>query len=292
MTSGSEIRAERILDVPPPRQHEGMILPLGPSHSQAGRSRLALPSAIQPLAPPETKSHSSLASFEPRTSAGISVLPVDTAEDRRGPLPSPAALVIAFLAEFGAICGCVWSWNRPAPPIVSAPIEISLMSFPAPEPPRAPPKPQPEVKTQVRPPDPQVRPIVRHLRPPKQRVQPEQSAPLAAPSPPIETSPPPPDTSGAFMAFESAVKNAVQAALAYPGSARMLRQQGRAGVSFDYLDGTASNVTLVQTSGFPILDKAAVATVESAQYPEAPAPLQHKTLHLAVAVEFKLSGGE
>jgi protein TonB len=82
----------------------------------------------------------------------------------------------------------------------------------------------------------------------------------------------------------------VQAALAYPAAARIANEEGQARVAFDYFDGRVTNITLVRSSGFPVLDRAALATVAAAQYPGPPAELQHRFVHLSVLVTFHGQG--
>nr|WP_284268509.1 energy transducer TonB [Bradyrhizobium iriomotense] len=90
-----------------------------------------------------------------------------------------------------------------------------------------------------------------------------------------------------MSSFQGQMRRAVESALVYPASARASGQHGRARVTFDFLDGRVSGVSLAQSSGSSLLDQAALATVRSAHYPAPPPELSHKTLHLSVYVEFK-----
>jgi len=96
----------------------------------------------------------------------------------------------------------------------------------------------------------------------------------------------------AVLTFEAQVHQAVQAAVEwhYPPAARMLRQQGQAKVSFDYVDGVVSDMHLLQSSGLPLLDRAALATVRDAHYPAPPPAMQHRRLEFVVWVSFLLAG--
>jgi protein TonB len=67
----------------------------------------------------------------------------------------------------------------------------------------------------------------------------------------------------------------------------MLGQTGEATVSFSYLDGHVADVVLIHGSGFPLLDEAALATVQRARYPNPPEEVAHKSLRLSVVVKFK-----
>ncbi len=82
------------------------------------------------------------------------------------------------------------------------------------------------------------------------------------------------------------MRRAVKAALIYPPAARMAGQKGDVHVGFDYLDGAASNVAAAVSSGLPMLDRAAVATVQSARLPPPPPELAHHAMHLTITVKF------
>ncbi|WP_156947206.1 energy transducer TonB [Bradyrhizobium sp. WSM3983] len=110
---------------------------------------------------------------------------------------------------------------------------------------------------------------------PAPRPAQQQAAASAAPS------------AGAMSSFQGQMRRAVESALIYPASARASGQHGRARVTFDFLDGRVSAVSLSQSSGSPVLDQAALATVRSARYPSPPPELSHRTLHLSIFVEFK-----
>lgn len=111
----------------------------------------------------------------------------------------------------------------------------------------------------------------------------------------VKTPPPPPPQPVQAMSaslddmalFEARIKAAVQAAVRYPPAASMLHRQGQARVEFDYKDGSVSNAQLVQSSGFPMLDRAALAAVRSARYPMPLAKLLHHLMHISVWVEFR-----
>ncbi|MCC8971204.1 TonB family protein [Bradyrhizobium brasilense] len=148
----------------------------------------------------------------------------------------------------------------PPPPAEVAPPE------PAPPPPKAE---APVVRPKPAKPQPQVQ------RKPAARPAQQQAAASAAPS------------AGAMSSFQGQMRRAVESALIYPASARASGQHGRARVTFDYLDGHVSGVSLSQSSGSSVLDQAALATVRSAHYPPPPPEMSHRTLHLSIFVEFK-----
>jgi protein TonB len=65
---------------------------------------------------------------------------------------------------------------------------------------------------------------------------------------------------------------------------------GRTRVAFTYRDGTVSDVRLVVSSGIGLLDRAALAAVRDAVYPNAPAELAGKVLSKQLWVTFALNG--
>ena len=89
-------------------------------------------------------------------------------------------------------------------------------------------------------------------------------------------------------ALEARIRDAVQAAMHYPAAARMMNVTGRARVQFYYRSGSVADLSLVQSSGTPMLDKAALAAAQAAHYPPAPAPIEGRLLRLLVWVEFNL----
>ncbi len=82
------------------------------------------------------------------------------------------------------------------------------------------------------------------------------------------------------------MRQAIRAALVYPPSARMAGQRGQVRVAFSYIDGHVTDVRVAAGSGLPLLDRAALATVEAARYPAPPPELAARPLHLVIAVEF------
>lgn len=88
-------------------------------------------------------------------------------------------------------------------------------------------------------------------------------------------------------ALEARIRDAVQAAVHYPASARMMGVTGRARVLLDYRSGSVGSPTLAQSSGTSMLDEAALAAARAARYPAAPATIEGRLLRLLVWVEFK-----
>jgi protein TonB len=66
----------------------------------------------------------------------------------------------------------------------------------------------------------------------------------------------------------------------------MMGLSGKAGVAFDYRDGTVMNgVRLARSTGTPMLDAAALAAVRDAHYPKPPPEVANHMLPLLVWVE-------
>jgi protein TonB len=87
--------------------------------------------------------------------------------------------------------------------------------------------------------------------------------------------------------LEARIREAVQAAAHYPAAARMMGVTGRARVQLDYRDGAADGPSLAQSSGMPILDRAALAAAQRAHYPATPRELAGRLMHFLVWVEFR-----
>lgn len=88
--------------------------------------------------------------------------------------------------------------------------------------------------------------------------------------------------------FEGQVRQAVQRAARYPMVARMAHEGGRTQVGFTLQAGHVAGAAVVRSSGFPMLDRAALAAVHDAAYPSPPAELQGRAVHFVVWVAFRL----
>jgi len=165
--------------------------------------------------------------------------------------------------------------------------EIAMVEAPpapAPAKPVPPPPPPPKV---VEPP--KVVPKIVHVIP--------RPAPMVVPPmvlPPEVTAPPPPPPAPAVNAeavdrFQAEVRAAIQAAIVYPPTARMMKQQGRAKVAFTLTHGHAEGAQLLQSSGVATIDTAALAAVRDANYPAPPPEMAGKPLSFAVFVVFSLA---
>lgn len=228
-------------------------------------------------------------------------------QERLGlPVSFAAALLLEGLCFLAAVG---WLAQHPPTNVSSGPtMQISLVAAPpapaeAPadplvaETPPAPEETPPEVippPAEVPPPPAEVAPPEPAPPPPKAPVvrpkpaktQPQvQRKPAARPAQQQAAASTP--SAGAMSSFQGQMRRAVESALIYPASARASGQHGRARVTFDYLDGRVSGVSLSQSSGSSVLDQAAIATVRSAHYPPPPPEMSHRTLHLSIFVEFK-----
>ncbi len=222
----------------------------------------------------------------------------------------PHAALAAFIFELflvGALALAVP--NRTDAPVPKPqPVELA---FPAPPqtPPKPPPPPPP--KRVVKPVPPTPRPAVRHTAPHPKPVPVSQKMelppapvptakayqvpdPAPAPVPPAPVAKPaPPSVDPAVRAvFEDQVRAAVQAAVQYPYAAKMAHIGGQARVSFSYRDGRVWAVKVVTSSGYDVLDRAALQAVSAASYPPPPANLAGKSLAFEVWVRFTLSDNE
>jgi len=100
-------------------------------------------------------------------------------------------------------------------------------------------------------------------------------------------------SAAAEASFEALLLQAVQAEArrSYPAAARLMGSTGQAVVAFEYRDGSVRVTGLAQTSGSPLLDRAALAAVQNARYPAAPGDFAGRTLVKVVHVKFELSTG-
>ncbi len=213
------------------------------------------------------------------------------------------ATALALLIELLVLAALAWWSSRPAPPPPPQPVEITLTQpkpppkvvTPKPPPPKPKPKVLPKPKPRV------VHHVVHHPpppAPPKPRIQPPPTpAPATRPTMPVAPPPPPPpprkppkaDVAALRMSFEALLREAVQDAVHYPESARLMQVEGRTLVGFTFIDGRVSQVHVVKSSGVPSLDSAALRAVRTAPYPQPPAALAGHALSFVIWVRFHLS---
>jgi protein TonB len=193
------------------------------------------------------------------------------------------------------------------PAVAPSPVKLSIIAAaptpppptppkPTPTPPKpvTPPPPTPVAPPQPMPPPPPPRPavhhqLVRHTPPPPPVPQPVvQQPPTPAPPPPAAPAAP---TGGQVDAFRAAIKSAVQSVAdqVYPQAAQMAHETGMPEVTFTYLNGAVTNVALTQSSGYPLLDAAAMQAVRIAPYPAPPEAFANRAYSWTVAVIFRLA---
>jgi protein TonB len=184
----------------------------------------------------------------------------------------------------------------PAPPKPPTPKPKPVPPPPKPVPPPPPPPPQPVAPPLPLPPPPPIaRPkqhVFRHYIKPKIQTPPPVIQPPIQPVPPAPAPPPAPaaPSAGELDIFRAAMRRAVQSVAnsVYPDAAKMANEAGTPYVSFTYTDGVVTNIQLAQSSGYPLLDQAALEAARAAQYPLPPAGLP-KDYSVTVAVEFVLA---
>ncbi len=120
----------------------------------------------------------------------------------------------------------------------------------------------------------------------------EAALPVDIPIKPVEQSKPDNVTPAATVSdvFKGSVRSAVQAAVNYPLAAKLSHISGKTKVAFNYLDGRVSGLSVVTSSGFGMLDAAALKAVENASYPVAPAEFSGKSVPFEIWVRFFLNG--
>ena len=194
--------------------------------------------------------------------------------------------------------------HKETPALTPAVVKLSVITPPAPKPAPpvpVPPKPvaqpvvQPVAKPLPPPPKPAphhvVRHVVRHIPVPKPLPTPPQAVkPPPVPVPPQPVVPPAP-SAGAVDVFSAAIKAALQAHAneVYPQSAQMAHEAGSPQLTFTYLNGVVSNIALTRSSGFPLLDAAALRDARIARYPAPPSGFTGRTYQITVAVDFRLA---
>ena len=230
---------------------------------------------------------------------------VSTAVDRYGYAPPGGHRVVALICTGAiyaiALAGLLISFNRVVPNKASAALALFDVK-PLASPPETPPKekeaPKPvekkENQPEVRPVEPirtPIAPIAMPLpiaiaRPIEPRhVEPETTAPMTAPAPPA-----PQVSSNAPDSWEGRVLAQLNKHRRYPGIARARHQQGVPYIRFVMdREGKVLSVRLERSSGFPDLDREAVALPNRAQpFAKPPADKAGETLELVVPVEFFL----
>jgi protein TonB len=211
------------------------------------------------------------------------------------------ALVIAAAIESAFVAVLIWqsATQTPPPAAINAPVTISLVP-PAPPKPLPPtPKPKVQPKPVPRPtPRPTPRPVPHPVAKPQEKIPVPPSplpSPVQAPAPKVIATPPPPPQSPAPVSpavredYLAQVKGAIQAAVRFPESAKMLGENGRVQLHFFLHNGQISEVKIMQKGSMSAFESAAIAALRNARLPTVPAGLKDKSFDLSIWVEFKLS---
>lgn len=238
--------------------------------------RLSVPEEPAPLlvelvALPQPDSPSPVSNVEPPPEhAAVIRTPVPLRKNRPEPLPAP-----------------VPTRTEPAPP---TPVELQREILPEPAPvapvPEARPEPPPPQPVQVRP-EPQAPQQVEPQLPP--RVEPQVAARPEAPAPPVRQPAAALDAK-ALKAYGEILAQALDKRKSYPRLARMRNWQGTTQLKLRIgADGKLQDVSVGTSSGFELLDAAAIRMVQDAlPLPELPATLLGRELTMTVPIVFKL----
>ena len=242
-------------------------------------------------------------------SAGSWVAPAQ--ENRR----FMVAIGIGLLLELAALGLVLPAMRQPPPALQQSVVKISVQQAPPPAPkppppaPKPPPPPQPVVPPKpaplppppkpvpapslpAPPPPPLPRPaqhvVPRHVAPPRPATPPPPKP--VPPTPPAPALPPAPSL-GQVDAFRLAMRGAVQAVAneVYPQAAQMAHESGTPEVNFIYRNGAVADITLARSSGYPLLDDAAMRAARIAHYPPPPPGFAGRTYTVTVAVVFQMA---
>jgi protein TonB len=184
--------------------------------------------------------------------------------------------LLIFYAIAIALHALVIFGFKPAPPLPPKVVEktfidVALTAPPAPEPPKPmppspvapppkveppPPKPKPEPKQEFIPPAPKPEVAIPELKP-----EPPPPKPVA---PPVTVPPPPTPTEYVQVRQPT---YAVRTEPIYPTEARRRHQQGVVGLElFINESGALDKVEVVKSSGYPLLDAAAIRAMRQSQF--------------------------
>jgi protein TonB len=228
------------------------------------------------------------------------------------------AFGVGLLLEAGvlAILLPMMTHQRPPPSDTQNIIKLSVLAPAPPAPPSPPPpKPKPVVpppKAVPPPPLPPLpplplapplpppppmpvapnRPVIHHPPRPRHVTPPPVQPPPVVQTPPTPAPPPPAaapaaPSAGELDLFQAAMRRAVQAAAVNPAAAQMAHEAGVVRVEFTYLNGVASNIDVIGSSGFALLDDAARNAVRNAAYPPQPPDMAGRADDIVVDVIFR-----
>ncbi len=232
---------------------------------------------------------------------------------RRFAIALLAGLVVELIA-FGALLPAL-TLQKPPPSDHQSIVKLSVIAPappapPTPPPPKpVPPPPKPVVPPPVPVPPPPPMPVAppvplppplapphhmvaRRPPPPRRHVVPPRVTPPVQQPPPVEQPPPPAaapaaPSAGELDLFQAEMRRAVQAAAVNPASAELAHEAGVVRVRFVYEDGVASGITVIGSSGYPLLDQAAMQAVRNAQFPPQPPDFAGRADEVQVDVIFR-----
>ncbi|EQB14985.1 energy transducer TonB [Sphingobium lactosutens] len=238
--------------------------------------------------------------YEPDTAPIVLSLPAE----RYGYAPSSGRRVLGFLGTsviYALVGAALFLLFESPPPIPKPSASLVVTLLPLASPPETPPKPKeapkPVEKQEKEPTPSKVDSIIRPI-PLIPTVQTAQLQPVATPAPapsqPVtaapKTAPAPPAPQAASNApdtWEGRVLARLEKFRRYPGSARSARQQGVVYIRFRLgRDGHVLSSALVRSSGYTVLDQAALETLRRAgPMPKIPADRPDE-VELSVPIEF------
>ena len=201
--------------------------------------------------------------------------------------------------------------EHPPAKVQSSVVKVSITQPPAPKPPPPAPKPPPPkpvvppkpvppppkpVPTPVLPKPPPVPPrpvrhvVEHHVPPPPRPAPPRPVQPPPKPVVPVAPALPPAPSQGKMDAFRTAMRDAVQSVAnqVYPEAAQMAHEIGAPEVTFIYQNGVVTDIVLAHSSGFPLLDEAAMRAARIAHYPPPPSGFVGRTYKVTIAVIFQM----
>lgn len=226
-------------------------------------------------------------------------------DNKRFAIAFAAGLVLEAVAF--ALLLPVMTHQKPPPSDTQNIIKLSI-SAPAPPTPSAPPPPKPVVQP-PKPVTPPPLPVAPPLPPPpmpvaprhtvvhhrtKPQITPQPTEPAPAVTAPVAPPAPPPaaPSAGELDLFQAKMRRAVQEAAITPAAAEMAHETGIVRVQFTYLNGLASNIRVVGSSGFAMLDDAAQQAVRNANYPPQPPDMAGHPNDVLVDVIFRAAAAD
>lgn len=165
---------------------------------------------------------------------------------------------------------------EPAPPVVAVPKPVPL-----PQPKTLPPVHTPPLPTQVATTE---RTEVAAEPPPKPAPAPLRDNVTAVATPPVASNKAPDHSE-----YMAKVRAAVQQAFVYPAAASSLGLHGRVKVKFKLNQKTPTQAQVLITSGVSMIDRAAMASVMNARYPEPTAEINLSQMEFEIWIEYRPS---